>query len=402
MSDSGNQVDLPEGWKQSVDPLKNRTYYYNKSVNVSTWTKPPSSLNLISGWEICYNKDNKRWYYRNETLQITQWDAPSAEQVNQSPKQKQIQKKSPPPIPPSISDKEYQQQQTKQENSIRRISETQSNKQENPIRRISETKQNIPAAPPIPNFKPKLPQPIQHHSPKDDEHEIVIKTFPSGLKQNFRFGQRLITSESDKKTNELMATVAQSIVNLGYQNESLCNEIICQLIKQTTVGPQAVKELQPAVLSDAIRKGWQLIMLCLERFAPLRNCESILLDHIDKAMDMNIGDFSTEKDEQSLKEEISMYATFSLNKLLSLVKFGGILKIDEKKITNIQQVTKARKVFDCMLQDIMLRQTHLLTPEKDFIVPTVMLFLIIKIIQNNGLKTEGIFRKSGVTIDDTE
>ncbi|KAA6386167.1 MAG: putative rho gtpase activation protein [Streblomastix strix] len=606
MSDKDKKIDLPKGWKQSVDPKTRKAYYFNKSTGDRTWIKPPSSLNLISGWKILYDKDNKRWYYRNETLDLTQQNAPPVEHVASKDSTKNIPeaqsnipiiptiiKNNPPPIPKinskqqqqiyhhspkddeldisiislpsipssisdekfklqqieqessirrgseiqtniiastnvpkspsptpkvkpklpqpiqhhspkddeqdveiisfpsipsSISDKEFQQSQNKQENPIRRISETQSNKQESPVRRFSETQSNIPVAPPIPKKLPPIPkykpkpqqpkqplqqpyQPLQHHSPKDDEHEIVIKTFPSGLKkeiqqfnkpsfaeqyfrknmkgifkrvqippeemmqmqthslktpilisvgkdkekialdnfdnirtyqglkQNYRFKSK---SESDKKNYELMATVAQSIVNLGCQNESLCNEIICQLIKQTTVGPQAVKELQPAVLSDAIRKGWQLIMLCLERFAPLRNCESILLDHIDKAMDMNIGDFSTEKDEQSLKEEISMYATLSLNKLLSLVKFGGILKIDQKKITDIQMVTKARKVFDCLLQDIMVHQSHLLTPEKDFIVPTVMLFLIIKIIQNNGLKTEGIFRKSGVTIDDTE
>ncbi|KAA6364234.1 MAG: hypothetical protein EZS28_040239, partial [Streblomastix strix] len=50
---------------------------------------------------------------------------------------------------------------------------------------------------------------------------------------------------------------------------------------------------------------------------------------------------------------------------------------------------------------IMLRQSTLAAPEKDFLVPTVLLFLINRIIQTNGLKTEGIFRKC-VTIDETE
>ncbi|KAA6355815.1 MAG: hypothetical protein EZS28_048658, partial [Streblomastix strix] len=92
MSNISKKVDIPQGWKQGIDPKTEQTYYFNKSTGVRTWIKPPSSLNLISGWEICYNKDNKRWYYRNETLQITQWDAPSAEQVDQSPKQPQQEK----------------------------------------------------------------------------------------------------------------------------------------------------------------------------------------------------------------------------------------------------------------------------------------------------------------------
>lgn len=50
-----------------------------------------------------------------------------------------------------------------------------------------------------------------------------------------------------------------------------------------------------------------------------------------------------------------MFATYSLNKLLTTVRFGGILKVDEKKISDIQKVTKVRRVFDCTLADIMLR-----------------------------------------------
>ncbi|KAA6378516.1 MAG: hypothetical protein EZS28_025957 [Streblomastix strix] len=121
-------------------------------------------------------------------------------------------------------------------------------------------------------------------------------------------------------------------------------------------------------------------MLCCETFAPQTNFENVFLARIEKAMDS--GHISTEGIQSTVQEEISMFATYSLNKLLTTVRFGRILEVDKKKIADINQITRIRRVFDCSLANIML-------------------FLINRLQQTNGLKTEGIFRKC-VTIDETE
>ncbi|KAA6397491.1 MAG: putative rho GTPase activating protein 39 [Streblomastix strix] len=234
--------------------------------------------------------------------------------------------------------------------------------------------------------------------------QLVLTNFDNiltyqGIKGNIKFEQIQGTVEQENKRIKLLTQIAQQIVNLGYSNESLRNEIFCQLIKQTTIGSQTEKELKLNILQDALRRGWQLIMLCCETFAPQTNFESIILAHIEKAMDA--GHISTEGAQSTVQEEISMFATYSLNKLLTTFRFGGILKVDEKKISDIQSITRIRRVFDCSLADIMFRQSTLAAPEKDFLVPTVLLFLINRIIQTNGLRTEGIFRES-FAVDETE
>ncbi|KAA6365536.1 MAG: hypothetical protein EZS28_038937, partial [Streblomastix strix] len=134
-----------------------------------------------------------------------------------------------------------------------------------------------------------LKQPILIQITKEKQKQ-VLNNFDNiliyqGLKGNIKFEQIQGTAEQEKKRDKQMTQVAHQIVNLGQLNENFRNEIFCQLIKQTTVGSQTEKELKLNILQDALRRGWQLIMLCCETFAPQTNFESVLLAHIEKAMD---------------------------------------------------------------------------------------------------------------------
>ncbi|KAA6374366.1 MAG: putative Rho GTPase-activating protein 39 [Streblomastix strix] len=208
-----------------------------------------------------------------------------------------------------------------------------------------------------------------------------------------------MTKEEERKIKRQFDVIAEQIVNVGNKNGQLKNEIFCQLIKQTTIGEQSEKQLKPTILQKAVRRGWHLIMLCCERFSPLHNFEKILLAHFDKALDVQ--QIQSEGLTSTMQEDISMYAVHSYNKLIMSILPRNILKVDEKTKFDIEKIRNERWNFDCELNDIMLRQSILPSPEKDFLVPSILIFLTNKIIQTDGLKTEGIFRKC-VPIDEAE
>ncbi|KAA6388202.1 MAG: putative rho GTPase-activating protein 39 [Streblomastix strix] len=201
-------------------------------------------------------------------------------------------------------------------------------------------------------------------------------------------------NEEQRKQQQLRLTriLAYQIAERGFLNQQLRNEIYCQLIKQTTVNIEVERQIQVDLLVDAVRKGWQLIMICCATFAPTKDYETVLFAHIDQAIEIQEqqinGQFA------AMNVDISLYAKYALNRLLFSIQFGGILKLDNQKIIDFEKFNQMKRIFNCSLTDIMVRQSMLPTHEKDILVPTVLIFLINKLSQTGGLKTQGIFRLS--------
>jgi hypothetical protein len=84
-----NGRKLPAGWEECLDPASGRPYFYNESLNETTWEMPesdtfkeetiaaPANL-LIDGWEEVVDPSSGRVYYFNSSTNETSWEVPLA------------------------------------------------------------------------------------------------------------------------------------------------------------------------------------------------------------------------------------------------------------------------------------------------------------------------------------
>ena len=79
----------------------------------------------------------------------------------------------------------------------------------------------------------------------------------------------------DRKTKDKEATItslAQDIIEVGYNKDMLRDEIYVQLCKQTNGNPNL----------ESLRRGWELLALCLGFFPPSTRFENVLKDYIQQ------------------------------------------------------------------------------------------------------------------------
>ena len=112
-----NDVALPAGWKIAVDPSSDKTYYFNRELNLTSWTVPTATTGRIetdkstkkknartkkqqkrpmhqrgntktdigtndvalpAGWKIAVDPSSDKTYYFNRELNLTSWTVPTA------------------------------------------------------------------------------------------------------------------------------------------------------------------------------------------------------------------------------------------------------------------------------------------------------------------------------------
>ncbi|KAK2961594.1 putative Rho GTPase-activating protein 39 [Blattamonas nauphoetae] len=106
------ETPLPPGWKQAVDAKTGRNYYFNKQLNIRTWTRPtdeePSpaeqpSVPLPDGWEAKTDRSSGKVFYINKEKRMSTWNHPDTFQLSKQLNEESSQE-NPPPVsspPPS-------------------------------------------------------------------------------------------------------------------------------------------------------------------------------------------------------------------------------------------------------------------------------------------------------------
>ena len=83
------------------------------------------------------------------------------------------------------------------------------------------------------------------------------------------------------KPDMTINTVAFDITTMGYNKPSLRDEIFVQLCKQTTDNPK----------KDSLRRGWELMAICLAFFPPSATFAPFLQGYIAKHRDSSLDEF---------------------------------------------------------------------------------------------------------------
>ena len=83
------------------------------------------------------------------------------------------------------------------------------------------------------------------------------------------------------KPDMTINTVAFDITTMGYNKPSLRDEILVQLCKQTTDNPK----------KDSLRRGWELMAICLAFFPPSATFAPFLQGYIAKHRDSSLDEF---------------------------------------------------------------------------------------------------------------
>lgn len=345
-------------------------------------------------------------------------------------------------------------------------------------------KKPIPLAAMISFQRDPLKMPLLENISKSKDKQLVKDALANfddiliytGIKKTGKSSGKEISPVQQISMNKAAGRIAQR----GSNNSTLRDEIYTQLIKQTTPSEsfsdtlermlnlesrrtgkapsnkqekqekdkdKEKREAEEFEQMQAIEKAWQLINLCCDNFAPSRDFERTLLAHIDKAVadgeeeqEDDYGENGEDRKRKKKKERqgyasilenflqrVSVLAQYALNRLQNLTLFsvqkkGVVVKIDESRISDLQELANTKQVFGCALNEILMRQEkneHFtytaqaysgLVPlpqectvkgEKDFGIPVVASYLSMKLCSVEGLKVEGIFRKC-ITIDETE
>jgi len=190
---------------------------------------------------------------------------------------------------------------------------------------------------------------------------------------------QIYMSDRKAKVGMTINSVAQDIADAGYANSLLRDEIYIQLCKQCSENPRR----------ESLRRGWELLAICLAFFPPSDNFFPYLLSFIQKHRDPTM-DFP-EGGRWPIHVQISHYAGIS-NKRLERIGIGG--RLAPKKPT-LEDIDQSRlqifrpSMFGGTLQEILEIQKDRFPSRQ---LPWILTTLTDQIIALNGLATEGIFR----------
>ena len=108
------------------------------------------------------------------------------------------------------------------------------------------------------------------------------------------------------KPDMTINTVAFDITTMGYNKPSLRDEIFVQLCKQTTDNPK----------KDSLRRGWELMAICLAFFPPSATFAPFLQGYIAKHRDSSLDEFP-DAHKWPIHIQISHYAGICAKRLES-------------------------------------------------------------------------------------
>lgn len=184
-------------------------------------------------------------------------------------------------------------------------------------------------------------------------------------------------------------SVPMDIADKGFSHPGLRDEIYIQLCKQTTENPR----------KESLRRGWELMAMCLAFFPSSAGFQPYLLGFIQRHMEnsntntikQDNGGEGLESVRWSIHAQISHYAGICA-KRLGRIGVGGKLKakrpteedIDQSRLQIFRQ-----SMFGGTLEEVLEIQKDKFPTRR---LPWILTTLTQQILGLKGLSTEGIFR----------
>ncbi|CAL7942001.1 unnamed protein product [Xylocopa violacea] len=187
----------------------------------------------------------------------------------------------------------------------------------------------------------------------------------------------------DRKTNVGMTldSVAMDIVNTAYSKPPLRDELYVQICRQTTENPR----------KDSLRRGWELMAVCLAFVPPSATFEPYLEGYMNRHRDPNFQ--FPEVAKWPIHVQVSHYATVACRRLQRIGAHG---KRQPRKAT-MEDIDQARvqifraSMFGATLSEVMALQRDRY-PNRE--LPWIQTTLTRQVLARGGILTEGIFRVS--------
>ncbi|XP_071444047.1 rho GTPase-activating protein 39 [Hetaerina americana] len=183
------------------------------------------------------------------------------------------------------------------------------------------------------------------------------------------------------KPGMTLNSVALELCSKAYSQPRLRDELYVQICRQTTENPRR----------DSLRRGWELLALCLAFFPPSEKFQPYLDGYMNRHRDPSF-DFP-EVGKWPIHVQISHYATVSCKRLERIGVNGkkgprkpSIEEIDQAKL----QIFRP-SMFGNTLEEVMALQKDRHPNRK---LPWVQTTLSDEVLRLQGAQTEGIFRVS--------
>jgi hypothetical protein len=208
---------------------------------------------------------------------------------------------------------------------------------------------------------------------------IAEKSLKKEAVESFRLVQIYM---GDRKARQGMTvnSVALDIATLGYQKVPIRDEVYVQLCKQTTDNPK----------KESLRRGWELIAICLSFFPPSPAFSSCLHGYISKHRDPALDEYH-DVNKWPIHVQISHYAAICARRL-ERIGDGGRLAPRKPSVDDVDQSRLQifrPSMFGGTLSETMEIQRDRFPQRR---LPWILTALADQVIRLNGLSTEGIFR----------
>ncbi|KAK2724854.1 hypothetical protein QYM36_001355 [Artemia franciscana] len=173
--------------------------------------------------------------------------------------------------------------------------------------------------------------------------------------------------------------VALDICTIGWNKPVLRDELYLDLCKQTTENPK----------KESLRRGWELLAICLYFFPPSPKLQPHLEGYIRRHRDPSL--HFSEIGKWPIHVQVSHYATVSA-KRLSRIGIGGRRPARKPSYEEIEQARLQifrPSMFGNTLEEIMSVQRERFPHRK---LPWIQTTLSEEVLRLQGASTEGIFR----------
>ncbi|KAI5753459.1 hypothetical protein M8J77_000370 [Diaphorina citri] len=187
----------------------------------------------------------------------------------------------------------------------------------------------------------------------------------------------------DRKTKVGMSlnSVALEICTLGYTKPALRDELYIQICKQTSENPRR----------ESLRRGWELMAICLAFFPPSPRLQSYLDSYMNRHRNDHY-DFP-EVGKWPIHIQVSHYATVACKRL----ERGGVGGKRQPRKPSVDEIDQARlqifrpSMFGSTLAEVMSLQRDKFPHHR---LPWIQTTLSEQVLRLGGKQTEGIFRVS--------
>lgn len=214
---------------------------------------------------------------------------------------------------------------------------------------------------------------------KDPIRKPMITTTDKSVKKDACEVFKLIQvymGDRKVKSGTTSDSVALDITTRGWSKQLLRDELYIQICRQTSDNPSR----------DSLRRGWELLAICLAFFPPSSKFHPYLDGYINRHRDHCF-------DSQEIK--ISHYASICNKRLERITQNGakkGLRKPTREEIEQARIQIFRPSMFGNTLEEVMAVQKHRYPQRK---IPWIQRVLSDEVLRLEGTQTEGIFRVPG-------